>query len=63
MHRRIAHLIVAAAFAMACQRADPSAWLGAPKNIAPGVDFYQVTDSDAGRSPGPRCRLSVASRS
>jgi hypothetical protein len=20
------------------------AWLGAPKNIAPGVDFYQVTD-------------------
>ena len=53
MHRRIAHLIVAAAFAIACQRADQSAWLGAPKNIAPGVDFYQVTDPTLVDPQGP----------
>jgi exopolysaccharide biosynthesis protein len=53
MHRRVAHLLVAAAFAIACQRADPSAWLGAPKNIAPGVDFYQVTDPTLVDPQGP----------
>ena len=44
MQRRLAHLAFVIALAIGCQRADPSAWLGAPKNIAPGVDFYQATD-------------------
>src|SRR5688572_24014084 len=53
MHRRLAHLIVATALAIACQRADQSAWLGAPKNIAPGVDLYQVTDPTLIDPQGP----------
>jgi len=53
MHRRVVQLIVAAAFAIACQRADQSAWLGAPKHIAPGVDFYQVTDPTLVDPQGP----------
>jgi len=44
MERRLAHLTLVIALAIGCQRADPSVWLGAPKNIAPGVDFYQATD-------------------
>lgn len=53
MHRRIAHLLVVIALAIGCQRADQSAWLGAPKNIAPGVDFYQVTDPSLVDPQGP----------
>src|SRR5262245_32833716 len=44
MQRRLAHLTLVIALAIGCQRADPSAWLGAPQNIAPGLDFYQATD-------------------
>lgn len=30
--------------AVACLHVDQSAWLGPPRNIAPGVDLYQTTD-------------------
>ena len=53
MRRRIAHLTIVIALAIGCQRADQSAWLGAPKNIAPGVDFYQVTDPTLVDAQGP----------
>ena len=44
MPPRLAHLAIAIALAIGCQRADPSAWLGTAKNIAPGVEFFQATD-------------------
>ena len=53
MQRRLAHLTLVIALATGCQRADPSAWLGAPKNVAPGVDFYEVTDPTLVDPQGP----------
>ena len=45
MVRRVAGLLVALAFAVACFRVDQAAWLGTPRTIAPGVELYRTTDS------------------
>src|SRR5690349_5069922 len=54
--RRLAGLVVALAVAVACLRVDQaaqSAWLGAAKNVAPGVEFYQTTDTTLLDPEGP----------
>ena len=56
MPRRIAGLLVALTIAVACLRIDQSAqsaWLGQPKTIAPGVEFYQTTDATLADPEGP----------
>jgi len=44
LHRRIVSLVVVLAAAGYCHRQEPSAWLGAPKAIAAGVDLYETHD-------------------
>lgn len=53
MARRAAGLLLTLALAVACLRVDQAAWLGAPTNIAPGVDFFQTTDSTLVSPAGP----------
>jgi hypothetical protein len=53
MARRIAGLVLTLALAVTCLRVDQGAWLGAPTNIAPGVDFFQTTDSTLVSPNGP----------
>src|SRR6187399_638613 len=50
---RVAGLVVAFALATACFRADQRPWLGAPQEIAPGVDFFQSTDTTLVDPEGP----------
>src|SRR5262245_52550903 len=50
--RAVASLIVMLACAVACAR-DQTAWLGQPKNIAPGVDFFQSKDTTLVSPAGP----------
>ena len=52
MPRRVAALIVLLAFASACSF-DKQAWLGTPKEIAPGVELYQSTDRTLVDLDGP----------
>jgi hypothetical protein len=42
---RAGALLVALVITVACARVDQAAWLGEPKNVAPGVDLYQSTDA------------------
>ncbi len=53
MARRVAGLVLTLALAVACLRVDQGAWLGAPTNIAPGVDFFRTTDSTLVSPDGP----------
>src|SRR5580765_7421512 len=53
MRRRIAGLIVTLVLAVACQRADPHGWLGAPQVVAPGVEFFQTADRALVSPDGP----------
>ena len=52
--RRIAGLVATIALvAVACLRGDQTAWLGAPKTIAPGIELYQTTDMTLVDPQGP----------
>jgi exopolysaccharide biosynthesis protein len=53
MARRAAALVLILAAAVACLRVDQTAWLGAPRNIAPGVELYQSIDSTLVNPEGP----------
>ena len=51
--RRASAVLLVFAVAIACSRDDQAAWLGAPRNIAPGVDFFQTTDTTLVDPQGP----------
>ena len=53
MARRAAALVLILAAAVACLRVDQTAWLGAPRNIAPGVELFQAIDSTLVNPEGP----------
>lgn len=53
MTRRVAGLLITLALAVACLRVDQATWLGAPRAIAPGVDFFQTTDTTLVDPAGP----------
>lgn len=53
MVRRALGLLVILTLAVACLHVDQAAWLGAPRTIAPGVDFFQTTDTTLVDPAGP----------
>ena len=54
MPRRVLpSLVLLAALAAACASGGQASWLGAPRNIAPGVDLFQTNDTSLGTPAGP----------
>ncbi|HEX5070284.1 MAG TPA: phosphodiester glycosidase family protein [Vicinamibacterales bacterium] len=50
---RRALLIATFVLAVACGHRDPQAWLGAPRNVAAGLDYFQTTDATLVNNEGP----------
>lgn len=50
---RRAALVVLLVLAAACAHPDPQAWLGAPQNVAPGLDLFQAADTTLVNNEGP----------